>query len=98
MSAKDSNCHRQIECRTLLLHIGGAQINDNTLVRRAESVVADRRKYTIPGLPNGHIGKADDDELSIASRGNIDLDIDQVRFDAVDRSTPSFEKHLIVVG
>src|SRR2546422_10443307 len=98
MSAKDSNCHRQIECRTLLLHIGRAQINDNALVRRAESVVADRRKYAIPGFPNGCIGKPDDNELSVASCGNIDLDIDQVCFDAVNRSTPRFEKHVLVMG
>ena len=98
MSTQDSNGHGKVECRTLFLHIRRAQIDDNTLIGRAESVVADRRKDAIPGLPDGGIRKADDDELSVASRGNIDFDIDQVSFDSVNRSTTSFEKHVIVVG
>jgi len=73
-------------------------LNDNPLIGRAESVVADCWKDTIPGLPDGGIRKADDDELSVASRGDIDFDIDQVSFDSVNRSTTSFEKHVIVVG
>src|SRR4029453_14125598 len=41
-----------------------------------------------------NVGESDDVKLSVVSSGGqVDFDIDKMRFDAIDRGTPSFEKH-----
>ena len=94
MPAEDSNRHRQIERRTFFFQIGWSQIDNDALVRCPESVVTDRRKNSIPGFPDRRIRQADDNKLSVASSGNVDFDIDKICLDAIDSSTPSFEKHV----
>ena len=47
-------------------------------------------------FPNRGIGKTDDREFAVDSaRCEVHFDIDEMSLDAIDRSTPSFEKHEI---
>jgi len=98
VAAEDSDSQRQIERRTFLLHIRGCEIDGDGLIRKCESVVANRRDDAASGFSNRSIGKTGNVKRSVGSGGNVDFDIDDIRFDAIHGSAPSFEKHGFVVG
>ena len=71
-----------------------SKVDDDPLIRRAESVVANCRKNAVPRFANRCVGQADNNKLTVASRRNVDFNIDKICFDAINGSTPSFEKHV----
>src|SRR5438105_4296838 len=98
MTAENSDGHRQIERGTFLLQIRGPEVNNDPLVGRSESIVANCGKNAVPRFANRGVGQADNHKLTVASRRNVHFNIDKMSFDAINGSTPSFEKHVWLWG
>src|SRR5262249_21728150 len=93
-----SDRHWQIESRSLFFHVSGTQVDDDALVGRAKAVIADRWKNAVPRFANRGVRQADNNDLAVAAGRDVHLDIDQIRFDAINSSTPCFEKHYCCGG
>ena len=99
-AAENADRHGKIESRTFLLDVCRREVDGDVLIRKRESIVADRRHDAIARLADCGIGQSDNREASVVSSREIHFDIDKMSLDAKNRGTPSFEKHGIfrVVG
>src|SRR5262249_31658970 len=93
-TAEDSDRHRKIEGRPFLLYVRGTEVNDDALIGRTITVVANRRKDPVLRFSNRSIGQANDHRLAIAPSRQVHFDIDEIRFDSINSGTTCFEKHV----
>lgn len=98
VAAQNADSHRKVEGRAFFLHIGWAKVDYDTLVRSSKAVVTDCREDSIPGFAHSSIRQTNDHDLPISASRDVHFDIDEVRFDAINSSTASFEKHCFVMG
>src|SRR5262245_51939261 len=70
-----SDGHWKIKRRAFFLHIGRTEIDHDLLVRRTETVVADRGKNTVSGFAHRRIRQSNDDDLTVSTGRDVHFDI-----------------------
>ena len=95
IGAKDAERHRQIESRSLFLHVRGSQIDRDVSGRNVVAGILQRRANPLAALANGGIGQAHGREVVFTKlhARNIDFDIDQIGVDAVNGGGKCLEEH-----
>jgi hypothetical protein len=83
--AKDGHRDREVKGAALLPKLGGGEVHGQPVRGKAEAAVAHRRAHPLPRLLHGLVGQADDAERRQAG-GDIGLDFDAARLDAVKAS------------
>ena len=95
VSPQDAEGHRQIETRSLFLHVRGSEIDRDVSWRNVVPGILQRGANPLTALTHGRIGQADGSEVVFSElhARNIDFDIDEVGVDAVNGGGKSLEEH-----
>ena len=91
----DAESHGQIESGAFFLDVGRSQVDGDVGGRDVVSAVFQRSADPVAALAHRGIGQADRVEMVLIAldAGAVDLHLNNVRVDAVDRGAESFIEH-----
>ena len=95
VGAEDADGDGQIEARAFFFDVGGREVDGDEGGRNQVAGVLDGGADAVAAFAHGGVGQADGVEVILVrdDAAVVDLDIDEVGIDAVDRGAESFEKH-----
>ncbi len=96
---QDADGHGQVEAGALFLDVGGGEVDGDVRRRHVEPGVLDGGADAVAALAHGGVGQADGMEVILIGldSGEVDLDVNDVRVNAVDSSAEGFEEHKVRV-
>ena len=95
VGADDTEGHRQVESGSFFLNVGGSEIDGDMRGRNVVSAVFEGGANAVAALADGGVGEADGVEVILITldAGAVDLHLNNVGVDAVDRGAESFVEH-----
>ena len=97
IGAKNSDRHREIEPRSFFFEIGRREVDGDLGWGNLETGVLDGRAHPVATLAHRRVGQAHGVKMIFhhLDAGEVDLDVDDVSIDAVDRRTEGFKEHRV---
>ena len=92
---EDTDGDGEIEAGALFFQVGRREVDGDAGGGDVEAAVADGGENAVAAFPDRGVGQADgrEDHLVVDGAGVVDLDIDEVRVDAIDGGAACFEEH-----
>ena len=88
-----SDYHREVELRSLFLHVGGSEVDGGAEMREFVAVAVEGGDHALVALLYGGVGHADDIELRARHHGGLDCDGEGV--DSLDSGCIDFCQHVM---
>ncbi len=94
LAAEEAEGDGQIESGALFAHVCGSKVHSHGLIAGIiEAAVFQRGLHALAAFLDGDIWQTDNVEISLLAGADVDLDLDEIGFDAVDRGAVGFEEH-----
>src|SRR5690606_11980718 len=89
---EDAEGHRQVEGGAFLAQVGGREVDGDAPAGRLVTRVLEGREHAFARLLDGRVGKPHQTEAR-QSEGDVDLDGDGHRLDALEGAAVKYRKH-----
>ena len=94
LAAEEAEGDGQIESGALFAHVRGSKVHSHGLIAGIiEAAVFQRGLHALVAFLDGDVWQTDNVEISLLAGADVDLDLDEIGFDAVDRGAVGFEEH-----